>query len=29
MASLNARVDVDRETIEHVAEDFLTVNNLL
>ena len=29
MASLNARVDVDRETIENVAEDFLSKNELL
>lgn len=29
MASLNARVDVDRDTIEHVAEDFLRTNELI
>ena len=29
MASLNARVDVERETIEDVAESFLEDNDLL
>lgn len=29
MASLNARVDVEKETIEHVAEDFLKQHELL